>query len=80
MYIRHMTNTQLLAAAKTTVVEAHNLKPKTASKPASYILSALGHPNYGRTFSERAILLMADHPYLSTHQVVYGLMGGSYGK
>lgn len=49
-----------LRNAKATVVADNNLRPEVASWPASRILSALGHPGYGRAHSEDVILRMAE--------------------
>lgn len=49
-----------LRSAKATVVADNNLRSEVASWPASRILAGLGHPGYGRKFSEDVILRMAE--------------------
>ena len=70
-----MSTTLTLAAAKTIVVAADGrIKDEVAAKSAAFILAAIGHPGYGRAFSEKVILSMAANGY-SAHQVIYNGWG-----
>lgn len=67
-----MAQTLTLKAAKAAVVaQDGRLLAKAADLPASRLLSALGHPGYGRQYSEAVILRMAATGE-NAHQVIYG--------
>lgn len=67
-----MTHQPTSSPAAEAVVASHGLRAEVALWAPERILSALGHPGYGRAYARKVIAKMTAHG-LDAHEAIYGL-------